>query len=174
MKQATQASEPEGHLVKFLLAALVALICGVGAEVVLVLPYAFSSEPWRMWFAAFGIGTLFAALAAGWVGTLSASDRTRSRLLIVVGTSEAAAAVLAVGGFLVLRSVVILSSALLPILSVLFLALDMLAVALVGSWAALRFRSLRRGLAPDILATLGLLTLMVVVHVQTIIFAPLP
>jgi hypothetical protein len=100
MNQATQTPKPEGRLVRFLLAALVALICGVGADVVLVLPYAFSSEPWRMWFAAFGIGALFSALVAGWVGTLGASDRTRSRLLIVVGTSEAAAAILAVGGFL--------------------------------------------------------------------------
>jgi len=165
MKQATQTPKPEGRLVRFLLAALVALICGVGADVVLVLPYAFSSEPWRMWFAAFGIGALFSALVAGWVGTLIASDRTRSRLLLVVGTSETAAAILAVGGFLVLRSAVVLS--------VLFLALGMLVIALVGSWAALRFRSPRQGLAPDILVTLGLLGLMVVFHVKTIIFAPL-
>jgi hypothetical protein len=173
MNQATQTPKPEGRLVRFLLAALVALICGVGADVVLVLPYAFSSEPWRMWFAAFGIGALFCALVAGWIGTLIASDRTRSRLLIVVGTSEAAAAILAVGGFLVLRSAVLSSSTLLPVLSVLFLGLGMAVIALVGSWAALRFRSPRRNLTLDILATVGLLALMVVVHVQTIIFAPL-
>jgi len=161
-------------LVKFLLVALVALICGVGADVVLVLPYALSSEPWRMWFAAFGIGALFAALAAAGVGTLIASDRTYSRLLLVVATSEAVATVLAVGGFLVLRSAVFLSSALLPFLSVLFPGLVMAVIALAGSWAALRFRSPRRRLAPDILATVGLLALMVVVHVKSIIFAPLP
>ena len=172
MKESTQATEPEGRLVKFLLVALISLICGVGADVVLVLPYALSSEPWRMWFAAFGIGALFAALAAGWVGTLIASDRTRSRLLIVVGTSEAVALVVAVGGFLVLRSA-IGSSALLPVLSVLFLGLGMAVIALASSWTALRFRSPRRGLAQDILATLGLLGLMVVVHFQTIISAPL-
>ena len=169
-----QAAEPEGRLVTFLLLALVALICGVAADVVLVLPYALSSEPWRMWFAAFGIDALFSALAAGWIGTLIASDRTRSRLLIVVGTSEAVALLVAVGGFLVLRSAVLLSSALLPILSVLFFGLGMAVIALAGSWAALRFRSPRRHLAPDILATLGLLGLMVAVHIRTIIFAPLP
>ena len=174
MSQATQATKPEGRLVKFLLLALATLICGVAADVVLVLPFALSSEPWRMWFAAFGIGALFTALAAGWVGTLRASDRTRSRLLIVVGTSEVVAFVVAVGGFLVLRSAVLGSSALLPVLSVLFFGLGMLIVALAGSWAALHFRSPKRGLAPDILATLGLLALMVMVHVQTIIFAPLP
>lgn len=173
MKESTQATEPEGRLVKFLLVALISLICGVGADVVLVLPYALSSEPWRMWFAAFGIGALFAALAAGWVGTLIASDRTRSRLLLAVGTSEAVAAVLAVGGFFMLRRAMLISSASLPVLSVLFLALGMMIVALAGSWAALRFRSPRRGLAPDIFATLGLLGLLVVVHVKTIIFAPL-
>jgi len=81
---------------------------------------------------------------------------------------------MAVAGFVVLRSVVLLSSALLPVLSVLFLALGMLVVVLAASWAALRFRSPRRGLAPDILATVGLLGLMGVVHVQTVIFAPLP
>jgi len=174
MNQATQTPKPEGRLVTFLLLALVALICGVAADVVLVLPYALSSEPWRMWFAVFGIGALFAALAAGWVGTLRASDRTRSRLLIVVGTSEAVALVVAVGGFLMLRSAVLGSSAILPVISVLFLGLGMLVVAMAGSWAALRFRSPRRGLAPDILATVGLLGLMGVVHVQTVIFAPLP
>jgi hypothetical protein len=173
MRESTQATEPEGRLVTFLLLALVALICGMAADVVLVLPYAMSSEPWRMWFAAFAIGALFTALAAGWVGTLRASDRTRSRLLIVVGTSEAIALAVAVVGFLVLRSAVLGSSALLPVLSVLFFGLGMLVVALAGSWAALRFRSPRRRLAPDILATLGLLGLMVVVHVKTTIFAPL-
>src|SRR5215203_6396463 len=120
MKQAAQTPKPERRLVRFLLVALVALICGVGADVVLVLPYALSSEPWRMWFAAFGIGALFAALAAAGVGTLIASDRTYSRLLLVVATSEAVATVLAVGGFLVLRSA-IGSSALLPVLPLLFL-----------------------------------------------------
>lgn len=95
-------------------------MCGVAADVVLVMPYMFTSEPWRMWFAAFGIGAPFAALAAGWIGSLGsliASDGTRSRLLLVVGNSEAAAAILAVGGFLLLRSAMFLSSALLPVLS---------------------------------------------------------
>ena len=73
-----------------------------------------------------------------------------------------------------LRSAVFSSSALLPVSFVLFLGLGMAVIALAGSWAALRFRSPRRRLAPDILATLGLLALMVVVHFKTIIFAPLP
>jgi hypothetical protein len=127
-----------------------------------------------MWFAAFGIGALFAAIAAGWVGTLGSSDQTRSRLLVVVVISEATAAIVAVGGFLVLRGAALLSSALLPVLSILFFGLGMVAVAMAGSWAALRIRSPRRRLALDILATLALLGLMVVVHVQTIILAPLP
>jgi hypothetical protein len=173
MRQSTQATEPEERLVTFLLLALVALICGMAADVVLVLPYAMSSEPWRMWFAAFAIGALFTALTAGWVGTIRASNRTRSRLLIVVGTSEAVALAVAVVGFLVLRSAALGSSALLPVLSLLFFGLGIAVIALASSWTALRFRSPRRGLAPDILATLGLLGLMVVVHVKTIIFAPL-
>lgn len=151
-----------------------ALICGVAADVFLVLPFALSSQPSRMWFAAFGIGALFAALAAGWVGTLAAADRTRSRLLVVVAISEAAAAVVAVGGFLMLQYAVPNSSLLLPILTILFLVLGMGVVALAGSWAALHFRSPRRHLALDILATMGLLGLMVLVHVKTIILAPLP
>jgi hypothetical protein len=172
--QSQQATEPEDPWpIKLLAAALVSLICGVGADVVLVFPYAFSSDPQRMWFAAFGIGALFAALAAGWVGTLIASDRTRSRLLVVVGISEVVATVLAVGGFLMLRRA-LLSSALLPVLPVLFLGLGMVIIVLAGSWTALRFRSPRRGLAPDIIATLGLLGLIAVVHVKTIVFAPLP
>jgi hypothetical protein len=127
-----------------------------------------------MYFAAFGIGALFAALAAGWVGTLAASDRTRSRLLVVVGASEAAAAVVALGGFLVLRSAALGTSALLPGLTLLYFMVGVAVVALAGSWAALRFRSPRRRLALDILTTLGLLGLMVLVHVKTIILAPLP
>jgi hypothetical protein len=175
MSQSQQATDPrDPWSTRLLVTALVSLICSLGADAVLVLPYVLSSELWRMWFAAFGIGALFAALAAAWVDTLIDSDRTRSRLLLVVATSEAVATVLAVGGLLVLRSTVLSSSALLPVSFVLFLGLGMAVIALAGSWAALRFRSPRRGLAPDILATLGLLGLMVVVHVKTIIFAPLP
>jgi hypothetical protein len=48
MGQSAQATEYKGHLVKLVLAAL---ICGVAADVVLVLPYALSSQPSRMWFA---------------------------------------------------------------------------------------------------------------------------
>jgi hypothetical protein len=167
MSQPTQATQPKGRLVQLLVAAL---ICGVAADVFLVFPFMFSSQYSRMWFAAFGIGALFAALAAGWIGTLGASDRTRSRLLVVVGASEAAAAVVAAGGFLVLRG----ASALLPILPLLYFVVGIVVVALAGSWTALRFRSPRRGLALDILTTLGLLGLMVLVHVKTIILAPLP
>jgi hypothetical protein len=173
MSQSRQATRPEDPWpIKLLAVALVSLICGVGADAVLVFPYWLSVDPRRMWFAAFGIGALFAALAAGWVGTLIASDRTRSRLLVVVGISEVVAAVVAVGGFLMLRRA-LLSSALLPVLPVLYLGLGLVIVVLAGSWAALRFRSPRRDLAPDIVATLGLLGLMAVVHIKTIIFAPL-
>ncbi len=171
MKQSTQATQPQRRLAQLL---LVALICGVAADVVLVLPFTLSSQPSRMWFAAIGIGALFAAITAGWVGTLAASDRTRSRLLVVVATSEAAAAFVAVIGFLVLREAVPRSSVLLPLLSILFFVVAMAIVALVAGWAALRFRNPRRHLAPDILATIGLLGLMVLIHVQTIILAPLP
>lgn len=171
MRQSTQATHPESRLVQILLATL---ICGVAADVVLVLPFMFSSQPSRMWFAAFGIGALFAALAAGWVGTLGAPDRTRSRLLVVVGASEATAAFVAVGGFLVLQYAVPRSSLLLPGLALLFFMMGMAVVALASSWATLRFRSPRRRLPLDILATLGLLGLMVSLHIQTIILAPLP
>ena len=170
MSQSMQATEAKGRLVNLVLAAL---ICGVLADMVLVLPFAFSSQPSRMWFAAFGIGALFAGMAAGWIGTLGASDQARSRLLVVVVSSEAAAAVVAIGGFFVLRGAAFLSSALLPALSILFFQVGMVAVALAAGWAALRFRSPRRRIALDILVTLALLALMMGVHVQTIIFAPL-
>ena len=52
MSQSTQATKPAGGLIKLL---LVALICGVAADVVLVLPFMLSSEASRMWFAVFGI-----------------------------------------------------------------------------------------------------------------------
>jgi NADH:ubiquinone oxidoreductase subunit 5 (subunit L)/multisubunit Na+/H+ antiporter MnhA subunit len=93
---------------------------------------------------------------------------------VVVAISEAAAAVVAVGGFLVLRSAALGTSALQPVLTLLYFMVGVAVVALVGSWTALRFRSPRRRLALDILTTLGLLGLMVLVHVKTIILAPLP
>ncbi len=171
MGQATEGLEAKGRFVQVLVTAL---ICGVAADVVFVLPFMMSSQASRMWFAAFGIGGLFAAIGAGWVGTLGASDRTRSRLLAVVATSEAAAAVIAVIGFLVLRSAVLGSSVLLPVLSVLFFGLGMAVVALASSWATLRFRTSGGSLALDILTTIGLVGLAVLVHIKTIILAPLP
>lgn len=168
MRQATRSRA------RFLRVAVSALVCGVAADVLLVLPFALSSQAWRLWFAAFGVGALFAAITAGWVGTLVAADGTRSRLLLVVAVSEAVAAIVAATGFLGLSSQVIGSSALLPLLLILYFGLGMTVVALAGGWAALGFRGNRQRLVPDLLATLGLLALMVLVLVRTIVLAPLP
>ncbi len=157
-----------GRLVQVLVAAL---ICGVVADIFFVFPFALSSQLSRIWFASFGIGALFAAIGAGWVGTSLASDQTRSRLLLVVGVSEATAAVVAVIGYLLLQTPVFRSSILLPVLT---FGLSMVVVALAGSWATLRFRSSGGSLALDLLITFGLVGLAVLVHIKTIILAPLP
>jgi hypothetical protein len=92
---------------------------------------------------------LFAAMSASWAGTLLAPDRTRTRLLPVVGITLAASAVIgtivAGGGALVsqqmLRTPVI--EAIIMTLDVLILLLPLLALVLSASWATWRFRTPR-------------------------------
>ncbi len=137
-RQPAEGAEAKRRSVRMLVAAL---ICGLAADVFFVFPFAMSSQLSRIWFAAFGIGALFAAIVAGWVGTLCVSDQIRSRLLAVTGISVATAAFVAVIGFLFLRTLVSGASTLLPVFSVLSFGLGMVVIALAASWATLRFRS---------------------------------
>ncbi len=140
---------------------LVALICGtiVGS---LVLTLGLVLHEFIVWPLAFGVGALFAAIGAGWVGTLLASDHTRSRLLSVVGVSEAIAAVVAVIGLVLRRlpglEVPLFGSMVLS--GTMLFGLGMVPVALGASWATRRFRSSGpHRLGKDVGITMGLLAL---------------
>lgn len=150
------------------LVQLVALLCAMAVQV-FVWPLGLSMELTYVWFLAFVLGALAAAIGAGWVGTIMASDDTRSRLLLVFAISEATAAVVAIIGFLVLQTPLVKSSFLLSILSFL---VGMGIVVLGASWASVRFRS--RGSRPrlDALATLGLLVVGVAVYYGTLLLVP--
>ncbi len=150
---------------------IVALICGtiIGS---LVLTLGLVLHGFIVWFLAFGAGAVFAAIGASWVGTLLASDHTRTRLLCIVGVTEAIAAVVAVIGFLLLRIPAVGSSIFGQILD-LSLLLGMVIVALAASWATGHLRGPRLHLGRDVLTTLGLVGLSMLGVVGTLYVANL-
>jgi hypothetical protein len=128
------------------------------------------------WFAilplTFGIAALFAAIAAAWSATLLAPNRTGSRLLPVVGLSEATAAIVAVVAlipFLVPGVVdsILGNSALGWVSPSIFLATSMVVIGLVASWAAWRFRTSGRRLGRDAWVTFGLIGLALLIFAGT-------
>ena len=84
------------------LVPLVALLCAMVVQIS-VWPLVLSMELTYVWFLAFVLGALAAAVGAGWAGTLLASDNTRSRLLLVFGITEATAVVVAAIDFFFCR-----------------------------------------------------------------------
>ena len=117
------------------------------------------------------VAALFAALGASWAGILLSPDHTSSRILPVVGVSEAIAGV-----------VVVLFLILPPTLGVSVLALGgppvvlgavMVLIGLSASWAAWHFRGPEGRFGKDALMTLGLVGLAVLVIVGTLYVASL-
>lgn len=149
---------------------LVALICGTIVGY-FVLPLYLVLHELVLWPLAFGVGALFAAIGAGWVGTFLASDQTRSRLLAVVGVSEATAAIVTVIGFLLLLFPAFAFS----VLGILFVqyGLGMVVIALVASWATWRFRSSRTHMGWDAMLTLVLAGLAPLIIMGTLYVAEL-
>lgn len=78
-----------------------ALAGGVIGALFLPFLYLFARET-LFWFLSLGLIALLAALGAVWAGNALAVDGTKSRLLSVVGASEAAAALIAVGNLILL------------------------------------------------------------------------
>jgi hypothetical protein len=127
-------------------AAVVGGIFGGGS----ILSWGLVTPFFVVWPITVGSAALVSALGAGWVGTFLATDGTRSRLLGVVGTSEVAAAVLAVvfpfvplpPGFLLLGTVVI--------------------IALAASWSTWRLRAPGEHIGREVEAVLVLATAVLV------------
>lgn len=71
----------------------VAALLGGLAGSVPILPLGLYVPGYTVWPLALGSGALFAALCGSWAGTLFAPDHTRSRLLYVIGISEALAVI---------------------------------------------------------------------------------
>lgn len=148
----------------------VATACALVVQV-FVWPLVLSMGQLYVWFLAFRLGALAAAIGASWAGTLLASARSHSRLLSVFAISEATAAVFATAGYLVLHVQAIESSILLSILT---FFLTMAAVVLVASRATLRFRVPGPLTGLEVGSTLGLVALAVMVYFGTLFLAPLP
>jgi hypothetical protein len=126
----------------------------------------------------FGIGAIFAAIGASWVGNRLATERTRSRLLPIVGISETTAVVVAVGllalmlnhlptpGFVIERSGMAPGR-------IVDVVLGMVFIALSASWATWRFRSSERRTGRDAAIMLGLVGLSILIFIATLYTASL-
>ena len=114
------------------------------------------------------IAALSASLAAGWFGTFCAPDRTRTRLLPVVGAAEAAAAAAALAS-------VAVSFALEGVEDVMLVLPSTVALTVATSWAAWRFRGPGDRMGWDAsLALLAAAALVLVVLMPTLVLgAPL-
>lgn len=110
------------------------------------------------------VASLFAAIGAGWAGTLLGPGRTRTRLLPVVGISLAtaavvalmAAAIAALGPSVMSEAVVAEYRAVFEILIPLAGLLVVIAVPMGAGWAAWRFRGPRGRMGRAALLTLAL------------------
>ncbi len=151
-------------------AALVAaLVCGTVVGM-LVLPFGLVVVEFIILPLTFGIAALFAALGASWAGILLSPDNTSSRILPVVGVSEATAGVVVV--LLLIPGVGVSLFRYVGSPAVLLGAV-MVLIGLSTSWAAWHFRKPVRHTAKDALMTLGLVGLAVLIFVGTIYVASL-
>jgi hypothetical protein len=118
------------------LATFLAALLGGGTGLVLVLPLGLVVVEWVILPLAMAVGAVLAALAAGWVGTWTAGDGTRTRLAAVAGAVEAAGLVLvlAVLGLATLRAALLGPIAGIAALASLVLAM----VAATATWACRR------------------------------------
>ena len=157
---------------EFLLRAaslVAALVCGTVAGV-LVLPFGLVVVAYVMLPLMFGIAALFAALGASWAGILISPEGTGSRILPVVGVSEATAGVVVVP-----FSIPAVGESMSRYLGSPALALGagMVLIGLGASWAAWRFRRPGRRIGKDALMTLGLVGVAGLIFVGTIYVASL-
>lgn len=145
------------------LVAVVALLGGLVGGI-LIFPLALVTPSFIVLPLTLGFAALLSAIGASWVGTLLAPDGTRSRLLVVVAVSEAAAGASAIaligGALLVLAGARWAESFLGP--PIVLLGLIVLVVALGASWATWRFRGPGAHLGRDATITLAVAAVVLI------------
>jgi hypothetical protein len=114
------------------LATFLAGLLGGGLGLLAILPLGLVVVEWVVFPTALAVGALLAALAAGWAGTWTAGDGTRTRLAAVVAVAGAAGPALALA---VLGSAALRGALLAPVIGVAggaSLTLALLALAAAG------------------------------------------
>lgn len=149
-----------GKPLRYLGVSIVALLVGtVCAFPVFILGLAVPM--YAVWPLALCFGALLAAISAGWMGTLFATDRTQSRMLLIIAVAELTAIVLA--GVIVA----------IPMLSergIDVLATSMGLVAVGASWVTWRYRRSERHALRDAAVAVGLVILMVLIVMWVVQF----
>ncbi len=158
------------EFVRRAVALVAALVCGTFVGM-LVLPFGLVVVEVVIFPLTWAIAALFAALGASWAAILLGPDHTSSRILPVVGVSEATAGVVVIL-FLILPPAVGVSVLALGSPAVVLGAV-MVLIGLSASWAAWHFRRPGRHYGTDALMTLRLVGLAMVVFVGTIYIASL-
>ena len=141
----------------FWLGTLVAAWFGSIISLFLVLPLGLIVVEWLIFPLALGIAALLAAVSGGWAGTFLARDETQTRLLPVIGLTEAAAVGVALL-FLIMVRLGLASFGPLIVPAVIF----SLILTLSASAATWRFRRPKQDTGSEVKLTVTLLVLAVV------------
>lgn len=154
---------------------LIVALLGGNVAGMLVFPFGLVVHEFVIWPLTFGICAIFAAIGAGWASNLLVPGHTRSRLLPVVGISEATAAVVAIAllaltAFLFPRFPAFASMLGPPVF---LLGTGVIFIAMSASWAAWHFRSLESRVGKEIAITIGLVGLAILAFVATLFLAGL-
>ncbi len=146
------------------LAAFLAALIGSVIGLIAILPLSLGVHELVIFPLALAVSALFAALAAGWVGTWLATDGSRTQLMSTVASMEAMAALLAVT-FIALLTLQV--TFFMP--PIRFIAIGSLLLALAASVATVRSRHSAQDSSADVRLTVMLL-LVAVVSVPLVIF----
>jgi hypothetical protein len=141
----------------FRLGTLLAAWLGSIIGLVLVLPLGLIVAEWLIFPLALVIAALLTALSAGWAGTFLARDQTQTRLLLVIGVTEA----MAVGMALIFLITVRLGMASFGPLIVPAVTFSLI-LTLSASIATWRFRNPKQSRSSEVKLTVTLLMLAVV------------
>jgi hypothetical protein len=144
------------------LGAVLAASIAAFAAIVLVFPFGLILDERLIYPLALSIAAVFAALAAGWTGTLLAPDRSRTRLLPAVGATFVIAVVLSIGTLLFLYWADAQRPRVFALSPFRVAAAAPIALALTAALATTRLRGTPRTTGKDLLLTVGLLALTVV------------
>ena len=150
----------------FIVAALAAF-----AAIVLVFPFGLILHEAVIFPLALCIAGVFAALGAGWMGTILKTAGGRTRLLPVTGMTVGAATLLSVAILLFLTWAESQRPAVVAVNPFVVAATAPVAIALTAALAIARFRAAARTARQDVLTSLGLLALCVLSVPATIVLA---